>query len=101
MTYRLYRLAETGDSAADAMYLGRFADFEAALAARDEDTVRLFAGTRAGDVLVVHHDIRGPGAEGRHTRHPVSTAIERRDPRNDQELHDIRDWLQRIHAPQT
>jgi hypothetical protein len=98
MTYQLYRLADTSDDLADAIPLGAFEGFEDALAARDEDTVRLFARTLPGQVLVVHHDILGPGIDGPWTAHPVSSAIERRSRYGVDEVADVRGWLARIHT---
>jgi hypothetical protein len=92
MTYRLYRLAQPGDDIADGTLLGSFSLFDDALAARDADTVDLFAVTGAGEVLHAHHQIVGPASV-----HPVSTAIERPTPAGRQDIVDIRDWLGRIH----
>jgi hypothetical protein len=99
MTYRLYRLAQPLDDIADGTLLGSFPDFDAALAARDEDTVELFAVTGPGELLSAHHQILGPGALGPATVHPVSTEIERATPTSRHELAETRAWLGAIHRP--
>jgi hypothetical protein len=93
MSYRLYRLADAGPE-----LLGIYEAFEDALAGRDEDTVRLFAATSPGDLMLVRHDIIGPGADGPVTLHPVTTAVERRSATDLNEIDDVRGWLARIHA---
>jgi hypothetical protein len=99
MGYLLYRLADVVDRAAGSVLLGDYEAFEDALSARDEDTVRLFAATSPGEVMLVRHDIVGPGANGPATFHPVTTAVER-DGRTDRsEIDEVRGWLTRIHAP--
>jgi hypothetical protein len=95
MSYQLYRRA---DADAGSLLLGRYEAFEDALAARDEDTVRLFAATSPGEVMLVRHDIIGPGEDGPATLHPVTTAVERRSPAELNEVEDVRGWLARIHA---
>jgi hypothetical protein len=95
--YQLYRLAASTDDASDGVLLGSFDDFDAALAARDTDTVELFSKTGPGLVLHAHHQILGPGALGPVTTHPVSTAIERSESADPREVHETRDWLATIH----
>jgi hypothetical protein len=95
MSYQLYRLA---DADPGSLLLGSYEAFEDALTARDEDTVRLFAATSPGDLMLVRHDIIGPGAHGPATLHPVTTAVERRSPADLDEVDDVRGWLARIHA---
>jgi hypothetical protein len=98
MSYRLYRLAQGSDDlTSDGVLLGTFENFELALAARDEDTVRLFAVTGAGQVLHAHHQILGPGARGPVTAHPVVTEIERSAACDLREVADARVWLESIH----
>lgn len=97
MTYRLYRLTNAQDPARDGLLLGSFADFDTALAARDEDTVRLFSITGPGQIMQAHHRILGPGAQGAATEHPVSTEIERALTAGDQQLAETRAWLTAIH----
>jgi predicted DNA-binding protein with PD1-like motif len=96
MTYQLYRLAESNGAHTDALLLGAYDDFDEALAARDQDTVLLFAITSPGEVMAVHHDIVGPGADGPFTAHPVSTAVERTGVAGVDEVEEIRGWLARI-----
>lgn len=98
MTYRLYRLADVASSGDDDLLLGVYEDFEDALAARDEDTVQVFAATLAGEVMTVRHDIVGPGAQGPATSHPATTAVQRRGSGDPAELEEVRGWLARIHA---
>jgi hypothetical protein len=99
MTYQLYRLAENSEDRADSLPLGGYVTFAAAMTARDADTVRVFSVTPPGQVMVVHHDIVGPGADGPFTTHPVSTAVERRRHVDlDDDVEEIRGWLARVHA---
>jgi transketolase len=95
MSYQLYRRV---DAAPGSLLLGSYVAFEDALVARDEDTVRLFAATSPGEVMLVRHDIIGPGEDGPATLHPVTTAVERRSPADLKEVDDVRGWLARIHA---
>jgi hypothetical protein len=97
MTYRLYRLAKPNDNPADGILLGSFPAFDDALAARDDDTVELFAVTGPGELLSAHHQILGPGALGPATVHPVSTEIERATPTGRNDVADAREWLRAIH----
>jgi hypothetical protein len=99
MTYRLYRLAQPCDNIADGILLGSFPDFDEALAARDEDTVELFALTGPGELLSAHHQILGPGGQGPTTVHPVSSEIERGTPTCREEIVETRAWLRAIHQP--
>jgi hypothetical protein len=98
MTYRLYRLAQPCDDIAEATLLGSFAGFDDALAARDEDTVELFAVTGPGAVLSAHHQILGPGVLGPATVHPVNTQIERATPASREQIAETRAWLRAIHG---
>jgi hypothetical protein len=98
MSYQLYRRTDGIDSDAGSVLLGQYADFEEALTARDEDTVRLFETTMPGEVMMVRHDIVGPGASGPTSFHPVTTAIERRTLNDAAEIDEVRGWLKRIHA---
>jgi hypothetical protein len=97
MTYTLYRVADPTDDPTTGIRLGRYARFEDALDARDDDTARLFAATGAGQILVVHHQIVGPGALGEATAHPVSTGLPRSGSPTDMEVTDARRWLNEIH----
>jgi hypothetical protein len=98
MGYQLYRRTDGIDHDAGSVLLGHYDDFDDALTARDEDTVRLFETTAAGEVMMVRHDIVGHGASGPVSCHPVTTAIERRTAGDPAEVEDIRGWLKRIHA---
>jgi hypothetical protein len=98
MSYQLYRRVDSAGTSPDAVLLGAYEDFVAALAARDADTVALFAATPTGVVMLVRHDIVGPGAHGPSTIHPVTTAAERRDVRELDAIDEMRDWLEHIHA---
>jgi hypothetical protein len=98
MSYQLYRRVDLLNDRSDAVLLGAYEEFAAALAARDEDTVALLAATDAGEVMVVRHDIVGPGAHGTSTTHPVTTALERQDSTDRDELTEVRDWLTRVHG---
>jgi hypothetical protein len=97
MTYTLYRVADPSDDPTAGMRLGRYARFEDALEARDDDTARLFAATGPGQILVAHHQIVGPGALGETTAHPVSTGLPRSGAPTDEEVADARRWLEEIH----
>ncbi|HVV74640.1 MAG TPA: hypothetical protein VHC43_01285 [Mycobacteriales bacterium] len=97
MSYTLYRVADPAADPRAGIRLGRYATFEAALAARDDDTARLFAVTGAGQVLVAHHQIVGPGTLGASTAHPVSTGLPRSGSPTDTEVSDARRWLAEIH----
>ena len=99
MSYQLFRCVDLAADRSEAVQLGTYTEFTAALAARDEDTVALFATTGAGMVMLVRHDIVGPGAHGPSTIHPVTTAVERRSSADLDEVAEVRDWLNHIHAP--
>jgi hypothetical protein len=97
MPYTLYRVADPTDDPTTGTRLGRFATFEDALEARDDDTGRLFASTGPGQVLVAHHQIVGPGVLGDATAHPVSTGLPRSASPTDSEVAETRRWLTEIH----
>ena len=97
MAFHLYRLARPTDDFSNGQPLGSFEVFDDALAARDVDTIELFAQTNAGQVLYAHHLILGPGPVGT-SAHPVSTAIERAAVSVADEVAEARDWLDAIHA---
>jgi hypothetical protein len=99
MSYQLYRRDDASNDDEGSVLLGVYGLFEDALAARDDDTVRVFASTSPGEVMVVRHDIVGPGADGPATLHPVTTAVERQRFSDPVELDEIRGWLSRIHTP--
>lgn len=97
MAYTLYRVADPTDDPILGIRLGRFATFEDALEARDDDTARLFAATGPGETLVAHHQIVGPGTLGRTTAHPISTGLPRSTTPPDDEVAAARHWLSEIH----
>lgn len=99
MSYQLIRRIDVAADRSEALLLGTYEEFTAALAARDEDTVALFAATAEGEVMLVRHDIVGPGAHGPSTTHPMTTAVERRGLTDVDEVAEVRDWLTHIHAP--
>lgn len=99
MSYQLYRRVDSAAASPDPVLLGVYEDFVAALAARDEDTIALFAATAEAEVMLVRHDIVGPGVHGPSTIHPVTTAVERRSSADLDEVAEVRGWLTRIHAP--
>jgi hypothetical protein len=99
MTYTLYRVDDPTDDPSAGVHLGRYATFEAALDARDDDTVRLFAVTGPGQTLIAHHQIVGPGALGAVTAHPVSTGLPRPSFPADDDVGEARRWLDQIHRP--
>jgi hypothetical protein len=70
MDYRLYRADERGRQRA---MLGQYADYGAALAARDDDALAQLAD--AGRGVTARHVIVGPGTLGPRTAHPVTTAF--------------------------
>jgi hypothetical protein len=78
--------------------LGAYEEFVAALAAGDEDTTVLFATTPVGEVMLVRHDIVGPGAHGPSTVHPVTTSVERCCSSFHDGIDEMRDWLEHVHA---
>jgi hypothetical protein len=98
MGYQLYRLVDVVDEETGSELLGVYEAFEDALTARDEDTIRIFETTSRGEVMLVRHDIVGPGADGSATCHPVTTAVERKTLGDPAEIADVRGWLSRIHA---
>jgi hypothetical protein len=92
MDYRLYRADERGRQRA---VLGQFADYGAALVARDDDALAQLADA-AGRRVTARHVIVGPGTFGPRTAHPVTTAFGADDVA-DVELElavaDARNWL--------
>jgi hypothetical protein len=97
MAYTLYRVADPTDDPTLGVRLGRFATFEDAIEARDDDTTRLFAATGPGETLVAHHQIVGPGALGHSTPHPLSTGLPRSNAPRDGDVAEARRWLTEIH----
>jgi hypothetical protein len=98
MSYQLYRRVDSAAASPDLVLLGAYEDFVAALAARDEDTTALFATTAVGEVMLVRHDIVGPGVHGPSTVHPVTTASQRHGSTDHHEIDELRDWLRHVHA---
>ena len=96
MAYLLYRIEQLGASPSDPP-LGQFRDFDAALAARDEDLLTQLDHCPAPPREVTHL-IVGPGVTGARTEHPIVTfaGAEVDHPGPTVELVETRAWLNRI-----
>jgi hypothetical protein len=62
MSYLLFRLPEPDTDQGDAVCLGSFSTFDAALAVRDDDAIALLAGADGGPRTARHH-IVGDGSQ--------------------------------------
>ena len=98
MDYALFRLAEFG-SAPSAPAIGDgFADFAAAMSARDDDVLAQLS-VRPAPPREISHLIVGPGVDGALTAHPIVSFVgaDIADNCPELEVAETAEWLRAVH----